>query len=474
MQSYNLPDIDIEAITSLPAAKRALRQLMDCLETVMARQKALEQENESLKAELARLKKQSPKPSFTPGHGPHPASGTAFSATKLLDQPRQWQKHARTPIPIDEHVQLPEVDQCDCGSTTFRTISTETKVIQGIRLIRHNTAYRRRRKVCTHCGRVQVSPLPAETKGLSFDRDTQALASFLKYACRMTMPRIYQCFTGFGLQISTGEIAQLLKRSSQALYPAYTQLRTVGIRSSHFLQSDSTASKRQLPDGRIITQHLHVVANPTLSLFKVTKYYNARVMNRLLGRYGKRKPFVSDDASANGRLLRVRHKQVCWVHELRHYLKLSPRLKVHREQLQAVIAQLVQFYREAKAYQAQPTEVGKQALRRQFTTVTKQTTGYGSLDHQLSLTRRKRERLLLFLDYPFVPIHNNQCEQDLRELVVMRRISHETKSLGGDRSLERHMSVIQTARKQGLHVYDTLYGLITGRLTPAVLTEGIR
>jgi hypothetical protein len=34
--------------------------------------------------------------------------------------------------------------------------------------------------------------------------------------------------------------------------------------------------------------------------------------------------------------------------------------------------------------------------------------------------------------------------------------------------------VIQTARKQGLHVYDTLYGLITGRLTPAVLTEGIR
>jgi len=92
------------------------------------------------------------------------------------------------------------------------------------------------------------------------------------------------------------------------------------------------------------------------------------------------------------------------------------------------------------------------------------------LDHQLLPTRRKRDRLLLFLDYPFVPIHNNQCEQDLREFVIIRKISGETKSLAGDRSIERHLSVIQTARKQGLNVYETLHGLLTGELLPAVLT----
>jgi len=97
-------------------------------------------------------------------------------------------------------------------------------------------------------------------------------------------------------------------------------------------------------------------------------------------------------------------------------------------------------------------------------------TGYEALNHQLSLTKQKRERLLLFLDYPFLPIHNNQCEGDLREFVIIRKISGETKSLAGDRSIERHLSVIQTARKQGLNVFETSNGLLTGTLSPAILT----
>lgn len=179
---------------------------------------------------------------------------------------------------------------------------------------------------------------------------------------------------------------------------------------------------------------------------------------------------MSDDASPNGRKLKVKKKQLCWIHEDRHYLKLTPRLKIHKEKLQVVITQLLNFYHLAKAYKENPTGDGKNKLRSTFDTITKQKTGYEALDHQLLLTRRKRDRLLLFLDYPFLPIHNNQCEQDLREAVIIRKISGETKSLAGDRSIERHLSVIQTARKQGLNVFQTLRGLLTGRLSPAILT----
>lgn len=108
-----------------------------------------------------------------------------------------------------------------------------------------------------------------------------------------------------------------------------------------------------------------------------------------------------------------------------------------------------------------------------FNAITSQTTGYTPLDKQLRLTRKKKNRLLIFLDHPYLPIHNNQCEQDLREFVIQRNISRETKSVMGDRGFARHLSIIQTAQKQGLNVFQTLHGLLTGQLAPAILTANI-
>jgi hypothetical protein len=79
----------------------------------------------------------------------------------------------------------------------------------------------------------------------------------------------------------------------------------------------------------------------------------------------------------------------------------------------------------------------------------------------------------LFLDHPYLPIHNNQCELDLRSFVILRKISGGTKSLAGDTSIARHLSIIQTAQKQALDVYQVLHGLLTGTLAPAVLTANI-
>jgi hypothetical protein len=169
----------------------------------------------------------------------------------------------------------------------------------------------------------------------------------------------------------------------------------------------------------------------------------------------------------------VVRKQLCWLHEMRHYLKLSPRFKCHREKLQAVILQWQELYELAKAYGHDPTQEKKDAIRQAFDRLTAATTGYEQADKQLTLTRKKRKRLLLFLDYPLVPLQNNQAERDLREFVILRKISGETKSQQGDRSIERHLSIIQTAKKQGLNVFETLHGLLTGNLPLSVLTANI-
>ena len=53
----------------------------------------------------------------------------------------------------------------------------------------------------------------------------------------------------------------------------------------------------------------------------------------------------------------------------------------------------------------------------------------------LTLTRQKKPYLLLVLEFPEVPLDNNEAERALREYVVKRKISNGTRTLGGNSSL---------------------------------------
>ena len=159
-----------------------------------------------------------------------------------------------------------------------------------------------------------------------------------------------------------------------------------------------------------------------------------------------------------------------------HYQKLFPFFTGQKYWQKKILSQWRRFYHLAKHYGEAPP--GKQQEQRRqleelFVTITSRETGYDLLDKQLRTTGKKKERLLTFLDHPYLPIHNNQCELDLRSFVIIRRISGGTKSIAGNNSIARHLSVIQTAQKQGLDIYQTLDGLLTGKLSPAVLTANI-
>jgi hypothetical protein len=458
-----LPDIDLTDITTLQEALNVIAQLLQVVQKQQEKITVLE-------AEIARLKGQPKKPHFAS------SQKSSISVSSLLKDPsdrkKNWHKSKkRDSLPIDTHVDLPGQTICVCGSSEFVTIHTRIKIIQGMIIMRNNIAYHGKEQQCVNCKKIYYPPFPQETHGLSFDGTTCSLVSFLKFDCRMTIPLLHRFFTGFGMQISYGQLSAMLLRNSKKLLPTVRHLKAVGIARSSYTQSDATGSKRKNQrTGKIMSQHLHILGNKFLSIFAITRVYNSTIMNRLLGRQGRKKPFVSDDGSPNGECLKCKNKQLCWVHEIRLYKKLFNFFSPYHKQERKILLQWKKFYHLAKSYGHDPTEQMRKQIERQFNRITGQKTGYDLLDKQLALTRKKRDRLLLFLDFPFLPIHNNQCELDLREYVIIRKISGETKSIAGDRSIERHLSVIQTAKKQGLPVFRTLHGLLTGQLTPAILT----
>ena len=89
-------------------------------------------------------------------------------------------------------------------------------------------------------------------------------------------------------------------------------------------------------------------------------------------------------------------------------------------------------YRQRNPEQRQQQKL---PLSDEFDRLFSQVTGYDDLDHRLALTRQKKPYLLLVLDFPEVPLDNNEAERALREYVVKRKISNGARTLGWNSSL---------------------------------------
>ena len=62
----------------------------------------------------------------------------------------------------------------------------------------------------------------------------------------------------------------------------------------------------------------------------------------------------------------------------------------------------------------------------------------------------KKSELLLVLDHPELPLHNNLSENDIRQYVKKRKISAGTRSDAGRRCRDTFLSLKTTCRKLGV------------------------
>lgn len=148
---------------------------------------------------------------------------------------------------------------------------------------------------------------------------------------------------------------------------------------------------------------------------------------------------------------------LCWVHEGRHYKKLNPITPHYRTLLDNFIEQFWAFYRELRAYKQQPTAQQKEQLSGTFDKLFTQTTDYDALNQCIARTANKKAALLLVLDYPHLPLHNNDAELGARVQARIRDIHLHTMSQLGTQAKDTFATIAQTARKLGVNLYDYLF-----------------
>lgn len=154
---------------------------------------------------------------------------------------------------------------------------------------------------------------------------------------------------------------------------------------------------------------------------------------------------------------------LCWIHVSRHFDKLQPILAVHQNKLDQFYSQLWEFYQKLKQYKNDPVPALKQLLEDEFDCIFAPTTGYDELDKRIAQTATNKAKLLLVLEHPEIPLHNNPAELAVRELVIKRKVSIGTRSLKGTRAWETLMTISDTCRKQKI----SFFHYIKDRLTQA-------
>lgn len=83
------------------------------------------------------------------------------------------------------------------------------------------------------------------------------------------------------------------------------------------------------------------------------------------------------------------------------------------------------------------------------------------MDDRIELTKAKKDSLLVVLDYPDTPLHNNPAELALRMYIIKRKISFGTRSADGTKSWETFFTIMDTCRKLGINFRNYLYDRIS-------------
>ncbi|MDJ0592294.1 MAG: transposase [Pleurocapsa sp. MO_226.B13] len=145
---------------------------------------------------------------------------------------------------------------------------------------------------------------------------------------------------------------------------------------------------------------------------------------------------------------------LCWVHEGRHYKKLNPLVTYHQQLLEQFQDDFWDYYRQLLAYKDDPSPARAEILRDEFELLFGTETGYQQLDERKGRTSRKISELLLVLDHPELPLHNNPAELGARTMVQRRNISYGTQTAQGTKSWDTFMSLVATTRKLGISFFE--------------------
>lgn len=467
----NIKNIDVSEIINDPQlVQGTLLLLINTIETMYSAISEMEEEIQEYRDEIALIKGEKGKPNIKPKKADKEDQDKEDEDKKddkqndrkdNIEMPKSkpWSKgRKKEKIKIDKE-EIIKIDKTELpDDAEFK--GYEEKIIQDVIITSNNILYKREKYYSASEQKTYTAELPEELRGTSYGIDIKALCIVLYFEYRVTENKIINFFKQFGITMSAGtlsniiikEKAEIFKEEKSAIYGA-------GLNSTIYQQTDDTGFRF---DGQ--NWYMQVVCNPYYSAYFINERKNRDTAKEVLLNGHDELVFdivLSDDAGQFKKI--ADHNALCWIHEYRHYKKIKVVFKIHSGILNNFKGQIKLYYDKLKEYKERPTESFKKELSAEFDKMFGTPTGYDVLDERNKLTMKKKEELLLVLDFPELPLHNNLSEGELREEVVKRKISFGTRTEEGSSAWENHFTILATCKKMGVNYYDYIKDIFSGK-----------
>ncbi len=536
LQDLNL---DLVAIAD-PNLRRCIIGLLNIVQQQAQRIAQLEEENRRLKDEIARLKGEQGRPDIRPNK-PAAGTGTNHSSEKRRKDKKPRVPHHKT-IEVDRTVPCPVDPAALPEDAVYK--GTETTVVQDVIFRRDNVAFEREKYWSPSLNKTFLGPLPQGYERYRFGPGVRSLVVVLYYVTGGSEPKILELLASRGVQMSSGELSDLLIHDIDQFHQERAEVHTAGLESSPWQQIDDTSTRI---NG--VNHYCHVLGNPLYTIYRTMpskdrptvlavlrgtetprylvndaavvlaaglgvsgavlswfqqrlpwdeeldeKAFNAAYDAGMsfVGGQTKRKLYeaaalaayraqtdvpvvralLGDDAPQFDEV--TDDRALCWVHDGRHYAKLTPMVPSFQQELESFQDRYWNYYRELRAYRQAPTLEEAARLERAFDELFKTAVTYKGLSDRMKKTREKKGELLLVLSHPELPLHNNDSELAARQRVRKRDVSLEPRTDAGAKAWDTMQSVVMTAKKLGVAIYEYVEDRVTGRGRMPRLAEVIR
>ncbi len=184
------------------------------------------------------------------------------------------------------------------------------------------------------------------------------------------------------------------------------------------------------------------------------------------------KALLSDDAPQYKQL--TEDQALCWVHDGRHYKKLKPAVLWHQEQLEEFRGKYWDYYQKLAQYKENPSQDEADKLAAEFDELFATETNYQALDERIAKSNAKKENLLMVLQYPELPLHNNGSELEARVQTRKRDVSLHTMTEDGTQANDTFLTIVRTAKKLGVNAYKYIYDRVSKRFLLPSLADLIK
>jgi len=240
-------------------ARELITRLLNMIEQLSAENRELKAEVQRLRDEINRMKGEQGKPDIK-ANKPKTEEASKHSSEKERHEGQEWHKGSKKAQIEINREEVVKVNREELpGDAEFK--GYEEVVVQDIVVKSDNVRFRKEKYYAASTQKSYEGEMPCGYEG-QFGPGVKSLIPALYFGMGMSEPKIHEFLTNMGLQISEGEVSNLLIKEKEEFHAEKEAVYEAGLKSTPYQHVDDTLTR---VDGE--NQHCHIVCNPVYTIY---------------------------------------------------------------------------------------------------------------------------------------------------------------------------------------------------------------